>query len=289
MSTTPLPGSITPKQTENPSVMDIKVSWKSLKQNIKPFVGIASFSLLATFLFMIFIVVIVTIVMFNIYDSSIVYEELYTTLITYFLLPIELIILWGFFGSGYGLAYDIMSSGDGFAETKSGFLYFQKFWWQYILLALISNMSVFLTIFPVLEISNMTLLQQFLYFFCIHLFTFVTNTIFFLTFPSLTAQGSFVKCFKENFTILRNQFKRVISSMGLLYLIFNLPIGILSSVYFSNLHYFDGSPTIITTIFMIVATLFGYSIVNPMWNLVATRVYNSFTDMDEGIAIKSLF
>ncbi|WP_371801860.1 hypothetical protein [Candidatus Lokiarchaeum ossiferum] len=289
MSTTPLPNSVIPNQTENPSVTDIKVSWRSLKQNIKAFLGIASFSLGATFLCMIFVTVIVLIVLLNMYDSSIVYDELYTTLITYFMLPIELIILWGFFGSGYGLAYDIMSSGDGFAEAKSGFLYFQKFWWQYIVLALISNISVFLTIFPAIPISNMSLLQQFLYFFSVHLLTFATNTIFFLTFPSLTAQGSFIKCFKENFAILRNHFKRVVSSMGLIYLIFNLPIGILSSVYFSNLNYFDGSPTIITTVFMILATLFGYSIVNPMWNLVATRVYNSFTEMDDGITIKTLF
>ena len=289
MNTSPKPNSDTQNHVENPSVTDIKVSWRLLKQNWKPFLGITAFSLGATMLVVILVTIILVVILLTMYDPSIVYEETYTTLLTYFLLPVEFIILWGFFGSGYGLAYDIMSSGDGFAENKSGFIYFQKYWWQYVILACLANICVFLMIFPALDTSKMTLTQQFLYFFSVHILSFITNTIFFLTFPSLTAQGSLKKSLQENFSILQHQFKRIISSMGLLYIIFSIPIGIITSVYFSSLNFFDGTPNLYATIIMIITTLFGYSVVNPMWNLVATRVYNSFTDMDECISIKQLF
>ena len=52
-------------------------------------------------------------------------------------------ILHGFFGCAMGLAYDIVSSGDEFAQIKNSFYYIREYWLKFFLFGFISNCFVY--------------------------------------------------------------------------------------------------------------------------------------------------
>jgi hypothetical protein len=274
---------------KDPAIIDIVLSWQYLKKNLKPFVGISIFAFTATFLASIIVSVITVSVFIKVYGETAVELELYSSTLSFIMLPLVLIIIWGFYGSGYGLAYDIMSSGDEFTRSTSAFIYFSKYWWQYILLSLISNGSAFLIIFPFVDFDQIGIFWEIMFYMGVNLFSTLLNYLFFLTFPSLTAQGSFGKCFKENFQILKEHPKRVGKSILLLYLVFYLPVMIINSAYYIIQDRLQGPMAIILPIIMIISTIFAYAIVNPMWNLVATRMYNSFIKIDKGVSVRRVF
>ncbi len=274
---------------EHPSVVDIKLSWQLLKKNFKAFVGISLFSFVGMLIVVILVMLLYVIIISSLNDPMIDLELYIASFTTSIILPLEIIIFWGFYGSGYGLAYDIMSSGDGFAESKSGFYYFLKYGWQYIFLAVITNCSIIFIMFPLVDLKTIAGLNRVFYFLFIYLFNFIGNILLFLTFPSLTAQGSLLKAFKENFQLLKKHPKRILLSSSLLYLIFELPILIVFSSYYTGSDMFSTNLGTIPTILVVITSIFGYTFANSMHNLVGTCVYNSYIDMDDEISIKKLF
>ncbi|MCK4238898.1 MAG: hypothetical protein KAX33_07240, partial [Candidatus Lokiarchaeota archaeon] len=199
-----------------------------------------------------------------------------------------------FFGSSFGLSYDIMSGGDQFTELRGFFHYFKQYWWQYIFLSLLLVSGDFLSSFiyglffsgPIedalyvrfLSITIIIIYKVLMYFWI---------TIILQTFPSLTSQGSIKNALHENFKLLRVNSKRILSSLLLFFLIFNfswtllqildLSMRILAVemrwVWYQN---FIQSYSIIFPLIQFLAqTIFIFLLAIPMLALVSTRIYNS--------------
>ncbi len=280
------------KARKKPSIVDIKLSWHLLKKNFKYYGRISFFSFIGT-LIIIFIILIIYHFMLSSINGVVngwVINSLYRSIPI--LVPLGFLLFWAFYESGYGLTYDIMSTGDDFAESKGGFYYFQNFWWQNILIAFITNFSTLFIIFPIIDLNRLTELGEVVYFIIIICVNFIFYLVFFFVLPSLTAKGSLSKAFEENFMILRKNPKRIFISTFLLYIIFEVPIGILLVFYFTLVGLQPGNIDTFPFIIIMMIAFCGYFLANSMHNLVATRIYSyyieDFGKKDESISIKNI-
>lgn len=269
------------------ALVDIRLSWRLYKSNFKVFLGAQIISILV-YTFLLFPWELILMFFFGIdFNYNITLLLNIRSLIGGFLISI-------FFGSSFGLSYDIMSGGDQFTELRGFFHYFKQYWWQYIFLSLLLVSGAFLSSFiyglffsgPIedalyvlfLNITIIIIYKVLMYFWI---------TIILQTFPSLTSQGSIKNALHENFKLLRVNSKRILSSLLLFFLIFNfswtlleildLSMRILAVemrwVWYQN---FIQSYSIIFPLIQFLAqTIFNFLLAIPMLALVSTRIYNS--------------
>ncbi len=269
------------------ALVDLKLSWRLYKSNFKVFLGAQIISILV-YTFLLFPWELILMFFFGIdFNYNITLLLNIRSLIGGFLISI-------FFGSSFGLSYDIMSGGDQFTELRGFFHYFKQYWWQYIFLSLLLVSGDFLSSFiyglffsgPIedalyvlfLNITIIIIYKVLMYFWI---------TIILQTFPSLTSQGSIKNALHENFKLLRVNSKRILSSLLLFFLIFNfswtllqildLSMRILAVemrwVWYQN---FIQSYSIIFPLIQFLAqTIFIFLLAIPMLALVSTRIYNS--------------
>ncbi len=269
------------------ALVDLRLSWRLYKSNFKVFLGAQIISILV-YTFLLFPWELILMFFFGIdFNYNITLLLNIRSLIGGFLISI-------FFGSSFGLSYDIMSGGDQFTELRGFFHYFKQYWWQYILLSLLIVSGTFLSSFiyglffsgPIedalyvlfLNITIIIIYKVLMYFWI---------TIILQTFPSLTSQGSIKNALHENFKLLRVNSKRILSSLLLFFLIFNfswtllqildLSMRILAVemrwVWYQN---FIQSYSIIFPLIQFLAqTIFIFLLAIPMLALVSTRIYNS--------------
>jgi len=261
---------------------DFKVAWQLLKGNYKAFIGTETFAGLAfiTTLFilgsimMLIAALIPSLSLSDFYDrfsENFGISQVFRMLIGL----IAISIFYAFLNSQHGLAYDIMSSGEMFAEFKNSFTYFKRFWWQYPVL----SFTLFIMNFifsPILRMDGsdppfhditfdfvqiIIILGELIIF-------FIWFILFIHTFPSLTSQGNFKRSFIESIRIFNSNPKRIISTWGTYFLIFVVPLivlGILAEVYgFIFLYILFG-------IDFILVTMLGI----PMLSLIACGIYNN--------------
>ncbi len=161
-----------------------------------------------------------------------------------------LIAAW-FFGSFlccvFGLAHDIMSSGDMFANFSSAFTYFRRYWWQYSILALLTGILCF----------------------------YPTVILFVGVFPALTPKGTFQEAMRENFQVLKQNKRRVVTSWSVFFLIFYSILGVTTGLGFLALLTLDGIPAMGLFIGANLGLLVAISVCAPIMALVATRIYNT--------------
>ena len=262
---------------------DFKIAWQLLKSNYKAFIGTEIFAVLA-FLLTLFVlgsilVVIVALIpsitlsdFFGQVSDNFGISRVFRMLIGL----IAISIFYAFLNSQHGLAYDIMSSGEMFAEFKNSFTYFKRFWWQYPLLTftLFIINGFFSVIFrmedshpPIFHDITLDFVQIVLMIGELILF-FTWFLLIFHSFPSLTSQGNFKRSFTESFRIIKSNPKRLISTWGTYFLIFIVPIltlGILAEVYGFIFLY------VIFGIVFVLVTMFGF----PMLSLIACGIYNN--------------
>lgn len=269
------------------ALVDLRLSWRLYKSNFKVFLGAQIISILV-YTFLLFPWELILMFFFGIdFNYNITLLLNIRSLIGGFLISI-------FFGSSFGLSYDIMSGGDQFTELRGFFHYFKQYWWQYIFLSLLLVSGDFLSSFiyglffsgPIedalyvlfLNITIIIIYKVLMYFWI---------TIILQTFPSLTSQGSIKNALHENFKLLRVNSKRILSSLLLFFLIFNfswtllqildLSMRILAVemrwVWYQN---FIQSYSIIFPLIQFLAqTIFIFLLAIPMLALVSTRIYNS--------------
>jgi len=241
---------------------DFQISFKLLLKNFLPF----------------FTILLIGTVIFYAVDISlriVFYENLvYTMPSDYLNLIFSLIklpgdaILHGFFGCSMGLAYDIISSGDEFAQIKNSVYYIREYWLKFFLFGFISNCFTYVLRFInpgaiTLEISLL-----------IRLFAAVWYIILSETNASLVTTRNLLTALKENFIILRKNFGRIIITFGLYYMVFLLPrslIGVQYMFYEWPSYGFTAPLFMIIQILTLVYIFIGF----PIFAFLSLSIYNS--------------
>jgi len=292
---------------------DFKISWNLFKENWKAFLSTIFFAgvsllIVATLLSIIaffypnFFIPVFT----RLFSNAL--TRLITFLSSFIIILIGVFVFFAFLSCQYGLAYDIMSSGDMFAEFKGSFTYFRRHWWQYSILTFIISWGIFslarggpffapeqgaplpgilmhpppigfdpsieMTKFIITEILKSTL------YFCWFI-------IFINTLPSITARGhksnnkksqfnEFKNSFSESFNIFHKKPKRLFCTWGLFFIIFYIPLNTL--IITANIIYNPLNPSVWLIIFKIsiqMLWIFFIFVGTPMMALISTRIFNS--------------
>ncbi|MCG3225142.1 MAG: hypothetical protein H7647_11785, partial [Candidatus Heimdallarchaeota archaeon] len=222
-------------EAESPKVSetktDFKLSWQFLKANYKSFLATELFAFIA-FIVVISIMIGILVLIFVLSPELDLTdlipnkaEDPDITLRVWLIIPIlAYLVMVGFLYCQFGLAYDIFTSGDMFTEFKKAFSYFKEHWWKYILLTFVTGFSFFIpdhimhirdqtTPWP--SMGNLVIVFEVIR----YLIIFVVLIVFSNTLPSVTAQGNLKNSFKESFRIVKKEWKRLVKTWGIYFLI----------------------------------------------------------------------
>ena len=241
---------------------DFQISFKLFRKNFLPF----------------FIILLIGTVIYyavNISLRIVFYENLiYTIPPEYISLIYSLIklpsdaLLLGFFGCSMGLAYDVISSGDEFAEIKSSIYYIREYWLKFFLFGFISNCFIYVFRF----IDPGTLSLEILLF--IRLFSAVLYITLSETNASLVSTGNLLTALQENFIILRKNFGRIVITFGLYFAVFLLPrsiTGVLYTIYEWPSYGFTEPLYMTIQILTLIYIFIGF----PIFAFLSLGIYNS--------------
>ncbi len=264
-------------QTFSDTKKDFHNAWKLLKENYKAYLSTEIFAGIA-FVISLFLISLILWI-FSAFSETTLREFLtnfsnnmiLSHILRIMVSLIFIFIFFGFLNSQFGLSHEIMSSGEMFAEFESSFGYFKKFWWQYpVLTFIILAINVLIPIsyrLDIAELLNNELLAIFILI-VLWLIFFIWFIIFISTLPSITFQGNFKHAFIESFRMVKSNFKRMIVTWGIFFLIFVFPgflIMLVTSVYFSWV-------TIsLNIIYIFVLSFIGF----PLMSLIATGLYKN--------------
>lgn len=271
---------------------DFKSSWKLLKENYRAFLWNGVFSLIS-FLTVMLLAALITRILGLVFpilsleniSREFILESNFARIYRSFFIFIAIMVFFSFLACQYGLAYDIMSSGDMFAEFKNSFQYFKRHWLRYSLNSiLIRAIEMFVAMLYFIIISGgrnsrgpppPTPQVEFVIIGIIILSAgvFTSSIIFNNVLSSITSQGKMWIALKENFKILKNQSRRIISTYGLFFLILRLPGYVIIIITISNFN------TMFFPVIIIVFSSIGFFeiiITNPMYALISTNIYNRF-------------
>lgn len=267
---------------------DFKNSWHLFKENYKAFLSTEFFAFLSFISIGIIMFSLISLIYYLVPSLSL--EDFWfnfpqnfsiSLIFRFITIFVALIILFAFLNCQNGLAYDIMSSGEMFAEFKSSFTYFRRYWWQYFVLTILILMGWFwgMIIFD-FDHNNMGSSQtisldafQIGRLIISFLLCFIWFVTFINTLPSITAQGRLKQSFIENFRILRKNAKRLFTTWGIFFLIFIVPpfmVSFITIIFLPSLI----SPFLILFLlglFVSFLAIIGF----PMLSLIATGIYNN--------------
>ncbi|MHA1304964.1 MAG: hypothetical protein ACTSQE_08220 [Candidatus Heimdallarchaeaceae archaeon] len=272
------------------TMKDFSISWQMFKANYKAFLATELFAIISyiiihacLFSILAFVYVAIPNLSFKRFIIGLFYRFNTSHVFVSIITGISYVVLIGFMNCQYGLAYDILSSGDMFAEFKSSFTYFKRHWWQYILLAFIIGISMFIPdrriVFPLPSAINPPKGSP-IFVIIFRTTQFILSWLFLVVFsntlPSVTAQGNFINSFKESFAILKKYPIRLIRTWGVFFLIFQFPLMSTSIIFIALIPIIKGTIWIkILAGFILVLYLYVIFIGLPMMSLIATRIYNS--------------
>ncbi len=254
---------------------DFRNAWTSLKENYRAFLSTEIFAGLA---FLITIILTsLTVGTIASLLTSIPPREIYTNFGSNFVVShivrigIMMLCMWIFFGflnCQFGLAHEIMSSGEMYAEFKSSFGYFKKFWWQYpVLTFVIMSATILMPLnfrFDIFLVNNSLVFAL-----LVAIIFFLWFIIFISTLPSVTFQGNFKHAFIESFRMVKGDFKRLVSTWGIFFLVFFAPgflIMIMSALSSSWIFYY-----VLSFVYTIILAFVGF----PFMSLLATGLYKN--------------
>lgn len=253
---------------------DFRNAWTLLKDNYRAFLSTEIFAgiafLITTFLTSLLVGTIASLI------TSAPLREVLTNFSSNFVLShivrigIMLICMWIFFGflnCQFGIAHEIMSSGEMYAEFKSSFGYYKKFWWQYPILTFVIMAATILM--PLKFRFNIFVSMNDEFFaFLVAVIFFFWFIIFISTLPSVTFQGNFKHAFIESLRMVKNDFRRLFFTWSIFFLVFFAPgflIVILSIITSSGIFY------IISFVYTLVLAFVGF----PFMSLLATGLYKN--------------
>lgn len=273
---------------------DFRTAWQLLRENFRAFISSELFALL---IFIVYCVLFLAILVFLLLPGSLVFGDILpgssnmnpgellkigqlVNFISSIFIAIGIAIFYGVMGSQYGLAYDIMSSGNLFAEFKGSFTYYRRFWWQYpIIMFLISGFVSLPSIQSqnaiIDDINDMGMWPS-LILIVISIITglILWSTIWTLTLPALTARGTLKQAFKENFELVRHYYIRIFRTIGLFSFIMYFGMMLIGFVIIVLL-YIGRAQMLIPALLLLSGAVIVYFALYPMIPLMATRIYNS--------------
>ncbi len=275
-----------PKVSETQT--DFRVSWQLFKSNYKAFIATEIFAVLAFIIINAIIIGIIVLIFYlapNLEVADLNPRTASDVKITFRMYGLIAILAYltmaGFLYSQYGLAYDIFSSGDMFTEFKKAFSYFKSHWWKYILLIFVTGFGFLIPVRRIGENPPRPISDQaeilsiiFMVFRVVILFVFLV--LFSATLPSVTAQGNLKNSFVESIRIVKKDYKRLLKSWGIYFIIFTLPIFAVSLTLTLLMPIITGTVWVtILIILLILLYAIKLFIGFPMMSLIATRIYNT--------------
>ncbi len=250
------------------SRIDLTLSWQMFRQNAKPFLATQGIAFGGVIGFAVVISVLLSLTGLETSANS-----------DYFVLSLQapsLLIFLAFQGSLYGLAFDVMSSGDQFTELGGSFRYLGKFWRRYLLLGFILNMPTICLIVIGVTIGGPALTHLLELILIFTPISFVVFVIFVQAGPALTAQADIRSAFKDNFQTIRNVPRRLFKTWVLFWIIFFLPYFITNILVLAQLNAFiQGDMVGLYLLVLAMITEMWYYLAGvPVQTLIATRIYN---------------
>ncbi|XEO78698.1 hypothetical protein WKT22_03737 [Candidatus Lokiarchaeum ossiferum] len=253
----------TPQNIEEKSTIwgDIKFSFHLYKQNFKPIFWVSLIRFLA------------------IYSAShalrfVFHQQIYNSMPNMPVMWIEWLlrvpsdlISFGFWGAIVGMAYDIMSSGDGFADLKNSFYYIKKYWFPFVILSLLVNLFIYvirLVIPWYVSMGEAIILRT---------FSFFWSLLFMETSAGLVSRHNIRDALKDNFKLLFTCFKRIFKTFGVFYLLF-----MVGRILLGYYLWYYGNPSSIVHLIVIIV-LYTWNVIHgflgsPMYAFLTIGIYN---------------
>ncbi|MCE7739439.1 MAG: hypothetical protein GPJ50_08675 [Candidatus Heimdallarchaeota archaeon] len=267
---------------------DFKISWQMFKTNYKAFIATEIFAILAFLVIngiILGIIVSIFAISPNLTPSDLIPSASSDFKLTFrvwgFLAALSYLIISGFLFCQFGLAYDIFSSGDMFTEFKKAFVYFKTNWWKYILLTFVTGFGFFAPDKRMSKHDPTPIEANYEIFFVVSTILrfvalFFIVIVFNSTLPSVTAQRSLKNGFIESFRIVRKNFKRLFKTWGLYFLLFSVPVLVVTLTLVLLLPTIQGT-VVLPILIAILAIVYIYRLFIgfPMMALISTRIYNT--------------
>ena len=281
-----MPTSIEPRKTP-PSKAYFKNSWLMLKENYKAFIFTELFAILA------FIITVISCwIIFSgiawVIPPHITPSELIIQMTTQFGISIIFrilvsliagIVFIGFMSSQFGLANDIINSGEMFAQFKGSFIYFRKNWWQFYILTLL--LFVFAGILPgfvgkfrdgpptTIALSIWEILLFLLWMFLF----FLWFVLFIHAFPSLVYKNKLSLALKESFLIFKQDFRTITKTWAIFFIFFAIPpiLAAIFGIIFRTPSIPVHPMPVFALLFILIMIFLGF----PFTVLLATGIYNN--------------
>ncbi|MCY3410702.1 MAG: hypothetical protein INQ03_03600 [Candidatus Heimdallarchaeota archaeon] len=246
------------------SLNDIKFSWELFKQNARAFISTQIFAVVIT----VIVSIIFGFLLFLIFEHE--SRIFYITVIAGFFLIF--IVLQIFLTSQYGLAHEIYLSGDMFAEFKGSFKYFRNYWKNYLIMIIVLSLTFDMNR-PQSEFwdhINFNIIPL------VFIFNILWNALFIMMLPSISNHNSLRIAWQENKYFIKNNFKRVMTTVFLLFLIFDIP-KMFRGIFTSGIRpeeissFQDVLPMIFLNILLMLIELLKF----PITALAVTRIYKT--------------
>jgi hypothetical protein len=268
-------------QIADPSTVDIKLSWYMLKRNFKPYISIGLFSFFSTFILIFIFALLAAFISIGLYGAEIIDDQQFINTLGLIIMIPALILLAAFSESGYGLAYDIMSSGDEFAQFRGAFTYFRKYWWQYTLLSLLYSLPLAVLNPFIMDLAIIdSVLLKLVIFIGFNIIGFTWYAIIGTSLPAVTAHGKVKRSLAESFILFKKNPPRFWKTWGKFYLIFYFPTYIILDIYYLYRESVSGTWWTIISVLYGAALIFSIIITTLMATLVRTRLYNSLMEKE---------
>lgn len=276
------PNSRTPPST----LMSLKQSWQMLRENYKAFL-FTEFFAIAAFLILFFGSLTLLFSIISIIPNYTFINFFYDlrdkfAISLLFRLGISLIfgiILMGFMNCQFGLANDIINSGDMFAQFKGSFHYFRSHWAKFYFLTILQSAISMIFSGPFFAFKNSEpAIGEFTFghWFVLGLriiFQFFWFLLWIHSFPSVVYQNNLWRALKESYLIFKTEFRRIVKAWGIFFTIFFLPNLLLNLfiIIFPSAHQENIFVLILALGFMLLLLLIGF----PLLTLLATGIYNN--------------
>ena len=261
------------------SITDIRIAFKTYLEYKKAY--ILTFIM---FLMGIFLLVFTGefIFQFVILDNYFQFGELIQVILTLIILLFFCLILFlllSYTRTIFGLSNDIITSGDLFTEFRRSITYFKKYWLYFALLTVPFGLIFIEQLFSSFSLLEMIRLQEGNRMFFVGLkaivysFDLMLYVAFIEIFPSLIEVKKLRQSINENFSILRQNFKRVFVSVAFYYLIFRVPMFIVDITRILIVN--SEEAFLLFNFIFLISAIFNVLIGLPFLSLIATRIYNT--------------